>query len=327
MKLSVAASSMKPKAMFDKITIKARIDTADIDTIVLRNYLEQCTEGDELYYKSTAYANFDGCFIEVRGNQLRCKCSICKLWSKGRTGKLDNSRPMTFAMAVRTIRELLLRLCVKMENAVVTYYEIGITMKMRLPADEYISQVKNIMGRVLIEDANYLEDKQKTTRKAKYFRKVLKIYDKTFEAKEKGRRIDANILRIETIYKHQSVCLTELTDNAFLSKIGRIFYKDWSEIEFVRELSAVKGIKISQLEKAREIQRIGVTRYKEHYKKMYLDGKLTKKQWETIRNFARSWPTEREKYVEEVSELEREFKDRLLASYQVGIFTPIRRKV
>lgn len=312
--------------MFDKMTIKATIDTADIDTIVLRNYLEQCTEGDEVYYKSTAYANFDGCFIEVRGNKLRCKCSICKLWSKGRTGKLDNSRPMTFAMAVRTIKELLLRLSVKPENAVVTYYEIGITMKMKLPADEYIKQVKNIMNRVLIEDANYLEDKQKTTRKAKCFRKVLKIYDKSFEAKEKGRRIDSNILRIETIYKRQSVPLTELTDNSFLSKVGRIFYKDWSEIEFEREMSATKGIKMSQLDKAREIQRIGVTRYKERYKKMYLDGALTKKQWETIRNFARSWPTERVKYVEEIGELEREFKDRLLASYQVGIFTPIRIK-
>ena len=102
--------------MFDKLIIKATIDTADIATIVLRNYLEQCTEGDEIYYKSTAYANFDGCFIEVRGNKLRCKCSICKLWSKERTGKLDNSRPMTFAMAVRTIKELLLRLSVNREN-------------------------------------------------------------------------------------------------------------------------------------------------------------------------------------------------------------------
>ena len=54
-------------------------------------------------------------------------------------------------------------------------------------------------------------------------------------------------------------------------------YKDWSEINFVRELSATKGVKMSQLEKAREIQRIGVTRYKERYKKMYQDGALTKK--------------------------------------------------
>lgn len=93
--------------MFDKIIMKATVDPADIDTIVLRNYLEQCTEGDEVFYKSTAYANLDGCFIELRGNRLKCKCSICKLYSKGKTGKLDNSRPMTFAMAVRTIKELL----------------------------------------------------------------------------------------------------------------------------------------------------------------------------------------------------------------------------
>ena len=49
--------------MFDKLIIKATIDTADIATIVLRNYLEQCTEGDEIYYKSTAYANFHTSWI------------------------------------------------------------------------------------------------------------------------------------------------------------------------------------------------------------------------------------------------------------------------
>lgn len=312
--------------MFDKIILKAKINIEDIETIVLRNYLEQCTEGDELFYKSTAYANFDGCFIEVRGDRLRCKCSICKLWSKSRTGKLDNSRPMTFAMAIRTIRELLLRLSVRMEDTVITYYEIGITMKMRLPAEAYIRQVQEASGRTLWNDANYPEFRQKTTEKSKYFRKVLKIYDKSFEAGEKGRNVGSNILRIETVYKHQNVLMTEFTDNFFLSKIGRIFYKDWSEIAFVRDLSATKGVKISQLDKAREIKRIGVTRYKERYKSMYLDGRLTKKQWETIRNFANSWPEERKKYIEEIGELEQEFKDRLLSGYQNGIFTPIRKK-
>lgn len=95
----------------------------------------------------------------------------------------------------------------------------------------------------------------------------------------------------------------------------------------MRELSATKGVKISQLEKAREIHRLGVTRYKERYKRMFLDGKLTKKQWETIRNFAKVWPAEREKYVEEVGKLEKEFKDRLLSNFQIGIFTPVRRKL
>lgn len=313
--------------MYDKIIMKATVDTADIDTIVLRNYLEQCTEGDEVYYKSTSYANFDGCFIELRGSKLKCKCSICKLYSKGKTGKLDNSRPMTFAMAVRTIKELLMRLCVKMENVVVTYYEIGITMKMFHPADRYIRQVLEVSDRILWNDANFPEYRQKTTEKSKYYRKVMKIYDKSFEAESKGRRVGDNILRIETVYRHQSVSMLEFVSNFFLSKMGRIFYKDWSEIRFSRELSAVKGVKISQLEKAREIHRLGVTRYKERYKQMFLEGKLTKKQWETIRNFARSWPFEREKYIEDIGELEQEFKDRLLSNSQIGIFTPIKRNV
>lgn len=307
--------------------MKATVDTADIDTIVLRNYLEQCTEGAEVYYKSTSYANFDGCFIELRGSKLTCKCSICKLYSKGKTGKLDNSRPMTFAMAVRTIKELLMRLCVKMENVVVTYYEIGITMKMSHPADRYIRQVLEVSDRILWNDANFPEYRQKTTEKSKYYRKVMKIYDKSFEAESKGRRVGDNILRIETVYRHQSVSMLEFVSNFFLSKMGRIFYKDWSEIRFSRELSAVKGVKISQLEKAREIHRLGVTRYKERYKQMFLEGKLTKKQWETIRNFARSWPFEREKYIEDIGELEQEFKDRLLSNSQIGIFTPIKRNV
>lgn len=312
--------------MFDKIIFKAKIDTNDIDTIVLKNYLEQCTEGDELYYKSTAYANFDGCFIEIRGDTLKCKCSIHKLYSKGKSGKLDNSRPMTFANASKTIRELLLRLCAKMEDVIVTYYEIGVTMKMSMPADAYIRQVEEAAGRLLWNDANYPEFRQKTTEKSKYFRKVLKIYDKTYEAGEKGRDVGSNILRIETVYKHQAVRLTELLDNIYLNKIGRIFYKDWSEMQFARELQATKGVKLSQLDKAREIQRIGVTRYKERYKAMYQAGKLTKKQWETIRTFANGWQKEKAKYIEEIGTLEMEFKEKLISCFQAGSITPIKKK-
>ena len=313
--------------MFDKIIIKARIDIEDTETIVLRNYLEQCTEGDEIYYKSTAYANFDGCFIELRGDRIKCKCSINKLYSKGKTGKLDNSRPMTFAIAVRTIKELMMRMYVKAETAVVTYYEVGLTMKLSHPADEYIRMVEDVAERTLWNDANFPEMRQKTTEKSKYFRKVLKIYDKTFEAGEKGRNVGANILRIETVYRHQNVPLLELMDNMFLAKIGRIFYKDWNELRFVRELSAIKGVKISQLDKAREINRIGVSRYKERYKKMYTAKKITKKQWETIRTFANNWHEEKVKYVEEIGDLEREFKNKLLACFQIGHITPLKRKM
>lgn len=307
--------------MFDKVIIKACIDVDDIDTIVLRNYLEQCTEGDELFYKSTAYANFDGCFIEVRGNALKCKCSINKLYEKEQSGKLDNSKPMTFRNAVRTINALLNRLCVKPENAVVTYYEVGVTMKMPRPATEYISLCEEVSDRVLWNDANYPVDRQKTTEKSKYYRKVLKIYDKTFEGISKGRKVDHNVLRVETVYRHQQVPLVDLISNDNMTKIGRVFYNDWNAARFVRDVEAV-GVKMSQIEKAREVVRLGVDRYREKYKALYMEGKLTKKQWETIRNFARSWPEEKDKYKEIEREEEKEFREKLLTLYQIGSVTP-----
>ena len=308
--------------MFDKIIIKARIDVDDIDTIVLRNYLEQCTEGDELFYKSTAYANFDGCFVEVRGNQLKCKCSINKLYEKEQSGKLENSKPMTFRNAVRTINNLLNRLCVKIENAVLTYYEVGVTMKMPRPATEYISLCEEVSDRVLWNDANYPVDRQKTTEKSKYYRKILKIYDKTFEGVSKGRKVDHNVLRVESVYRHQQIPLLELISNETMAKIGRVFYNDWCSVRFVRDVEPCGGVKMSQIDKARELLRLGIDRYREKYKNLYLEGKLTKKQWETIRNFARSWPEEKEKYKEIEREEEKEFREKLLTLYQIGSVTP-----
>ena len=217
--------------MFDKVIIKARIDIDDIDTIVLRNYLEQCTEGDELFYKSTAYANFDGCFIEVRGDALKCKCSINKLYEKEQSGKLDNSKPMTFRNAVRTINALLCKLCVKPENAVVTYYEVGVTMVMPRPATEYISLAEEVSGRVLWNDANFPVDRQKTTEKSKYFRKVLKIYDKTFEGESKGRKVGKNILRVESVYRHQQIQLLDLISTETMAKIGRTNAADYLDAD------------------------------------------------------------------------------------------------
>ena len=311
--------------MFDKVIIKAKIDVNDIDTIVLRNYLEQCTEGDELFYKSTAYANFDGCFIEVRGNSLKCKCSINKLYEKEQSGKLDNSKPMTFRNAVRTINTLLSRLCVKAENAVVSYYEVGVTMVMPRPATEYIALVEEAADRVMWNDANYPVDRQKTSEKSKYYRKVLKIYDKTFEGISKGRKVGNNILRVESVYRHQSVPLLELIAPETMSKIGRVFYNDWCSVRFVRDVEPCGGVKMSQIDKARELLRLGVDRYREKYKALFLEGKLTKKQWETIRNFARSWPDEASKYKEVEREEEKEFREKLLNLYQIGSVVPFKR--
>lgn len=308
--------------MLDKVIIKATVDVEDIPTIVLKNYLEECSEGDEVFYRSTAYANFDGCHIEVRGNQLKCRCSICKLWSKEHTGKLENSRPMTMANAVRTINTLLLRLMVKPEDAWVTYYEIGLTMKMSRPADEYINEVLNIKERTMWNDANYPENQQKTTEKSKYYRKIMKIYNKTHEAEEKKRTgVEKNVLRIETIYRHQKVALVELMSSMYLRKMARIFWDDWTQLRFRRNIRPKEGVRLGQIERAKEIFEIGKEAYLRKYRKEYTDGLLTKKRWETIRTFAKNWETNKELFVETQTEYEKEYLDRILRGYQIGIVT------
>ena len=83
---------------------------------------------------------------------------------------------------------------------------------------------------------------------------------------------------------------------------------------------------MSQIDKARELLRLGVDRYREKYKALYMEGKLTKKQWETIRNFARSWPDEADKYKQIEREKEKEFKEKLLKLYQVGSVVPFSKK-
>lgn len=308
--------------MLDKVTIKGKIAIEDVPTVVLKNYLEECTQGDEVFYKSTAYANFDGCHIEIRGTQIKCRCSICKLWSKEHTGKLENSKPMTMANAVRTINSLLLRLMLRPEDAWVTYYEIGLTMKMERPADEYINEVLDIKERTMWNDANYPVNQQKTTEKSKHFRKIMKIYNKTHEAEEKKRvGVEKNVLRIETIYRHQKVALVELMSSMYLRKMARIFWDDWTQLRFRRDIRPKDGVRLGQIERAKEIFEIGEEEYLRKYRKEYTDGLLTKKRWETIRTFAKNWETNKELFVETQTEYEKEYLDRILRGYQIGIVT------
>jgi hypothetical protein len=200
-------------------------------------------------------------------------------------------------------------------------------MKMPRPATEYISLCEDAAGRVMWNDANYPVDRQKTTEKSKYYRKVLKIYDKTFEGVSKGRKVDNNVLRVETVYKHQQVPILELLSNETMAKIGRVFYNDWTAARFVRDIEPCGGVKMSQIDKARELLRLGVDRYREKYKAMYQEGKLTKKQWETIRNFASSWHHEKDRYKEIERDEEREFKEKLLNLYQIGSVVPFKKNL
>jgi hypothetical protein len=226
---------------------------------------------------------------------------------------------MTFANATHTIRELLLRLCLKEENAVVTYYEVGLTMKMDNGPEQYIRLVEEGAGRTMWNDPNYPEMRQKVTEKSKFYRKILKMYDKTFEATDKGRKdVERNILRIETVYKRQAVPLTDLLSEDFQHQIGRIFYTDWSKLRFKRTLKAGKGVRMQEWQRAQEIHDKGVERYLDEYKGKFLSGAITKKQWETMRTYAHAWKDMKQRFEEEITPEEAEYQEKILRFYQVG---------
>ena len=84
---------------------------------------------------------------------------------------------------------------------------------------EYIKRVMSTDdAREMYSDADYKKDRQKTTEKDKDKRKVLKIYDKSFEYRQKGKAVDDNILRLETVYRRQKIPQTSF------SGIGIIYH-------------------------------------------------------------------------------------------------------
>jgi hypothetical protein len=307
--------------MLDRVAIVGTVRVEDIDTIVLMNYLEECSEGDEVYYRSTQYSNLSGLWIEIRGTTMKAKFSVNKQFCKARKGRLDNSTPITMAMAARTIREILMRLCLRVEDAKVTYYEIGLTMRMEKTPDTYIRMAEEAAGqRTMWNDPNYPEFRQKVTEKSKYHRKILKMYDKTYEATEKGRDVAEHVLRIETVYKRQSVMMSDVLDPIWQAHVARVFYEDWSHVRFARSIKAGKGVKLSQWDRAREIYEIGQKKYLAKYRDEFLRGGITKKQWETMRTFAKNWDHERQHFEEVISDEEAEYQEKLTKFYQVGKF-------
>ncbi len=306
--------------MFDKMIFRAKIKESVVHIVVEYFHLQQCMKGNVIFYESSAYGNFDALFIRIRGRTIQVKCSIHKLYEKMRSGKLDNSHTYRISEAVGMIRNLFDTLCVNIEDVKVTYFEIGLNMQMERDPLEYIEMMQTIgdEAKEFFNDANFQKNRQRTTEKSRTKKKVFKVYDKTFEATDKRRDAEPNILRLETVYKRQEVKLSEFLDQFFKNKLANRFWQDWSAVHFKRDLQAEKGMKKSQLEKAEEIIRLGIGPYLDKNKKAFKERRITKKQWETIRNFARAWPSLKIHFLSPPTAGELEYKEKLLREFQIG---------
>lgn len=305
--------------MIDRIELKKMVD---IETqgaeIIDRNKLERCQRGDRLYWQSNEWGRFSGCCVKLEeSGLLSVKVSLHKVWQQKQDGHLDNSRRMRLADVPDAVRVLQGLVGVDLSDAVVHYFEIGCNLRMERDPSEYIAEVVTVdaeKGRkVLYMDANFEEQRQKTSIKSKDMRKVLKIYDKSHEAADRGRDdVEPGVLRVETIYKRQKIPLKELVEN--LRAYAIRFEKDWLACQFKADLEADPGCRVSQIEKARDIMRAdSIEDYLERERQNYLLRRITKKQWETVRVFARAWPHEKHHYRWVASAYDVEYKKKLKA--------------
>ena len=308
--------------MFDKMIFTATLSRKQVCKIVKDLHLIPCSKGDKTYWSSSNYALLDGrhAVIDSSGH-LKLSCSIHKLYEQAMTGALDNSRECRMSDALSVISALFDSeggLDIPLDKLHVRYMEIGLSFVMAHNPLDYIRQMISVgedKAREMFIDYHYERDRMKITAKTRNVRKCLKVYDKTFEAADKDRTVDDNTLRVETQYRRMNMRLDQLLTPETLDKFLFQFYQDWSSVTWVRDVTAVKGVKASQLAKAAELLTIGEDAYLERHRREWKAGALSDKAWRTYREFAANWSSLRSMFRSERGPLEAEYDDKFMIYY------------
>ena len=295
--------------------------------IAERNRLQSCTEGEAAYFQSTQKARIEGVFIKVKDNKVQIKCSLHKLYYKTVFGTLDNSGMFTIDNARKALDTLFEITGIDKERAKITYFEIGLNIPTECEPLQYIELAQSIstgklkqLQKEMFNDANYKKHRQKTTEKHKSIKKVFKIYDKGFENADRTRTepTGENILRIETMYRRQNISVPDFFNTKNISRLTHTFYKDWANVEFVRTITADKGVRQSEISNAKNVLSLGRETYLAQSKQELNNGTLTEKQYRTIREFIRDWDNNKHKYRMLPSKHETEYKEKLLHWFNVS---------
>jgi hypothetical protein len=215
---------------------------------------------------------------------------------------------------------------IEKEREKVTYFEIGLNLPTKYEAVEYIRPIKSITSgktaseKILFEDANFEDNRQKTTRKTKTIKKVFKVYDKEFENAKRRREppTGKHILRIETMYRRQNISVTDFFNSTNIERLLSVFYSDWSNVEFTRKITAEKGTRKSEISNAEKVILLGAENYLKEAKADFAGGKMTAKQYRTIREFCRNWNGNKHKYKMLPSKYEQEYRRILSERFNIA---------
>ena len=307
--------------MFDKMIFNVRLRSPDQTRRVIEaEHLQWCTEGTRGWWQSSALENLTGISVKIVESRMQVKCSLHKQFTRILGGRLDNTGRFTLSEARATACALFGRWDTDVGDARLTHFEIGLNLPMsRAPTDYIALAVSVCRGREMFCDANFEKHRQKTTLKGRTVKKYFKLYDKSHEAKQKHRPCAPCVLRAETVYRRQDVPMDVFLSPAYSGRVADTFYRDWAGMVFARRVSGEKGVKVSQLERAARIMEVGAERYAREAYEEWKAGRLTDKQYRTMREFARDWEKTSRLYALEPDPLEVEYRSALHAEFAEAV--------
>lgn len=303
--------------MFDQTTFKVEL-SSDEEALILAelNKLQKCSEGETIFFMSSQWGRFEGVFVKIKDRKVKIECSLHKQYYKEVFGRLDNSGQFTISNARMIINVLFDSIGIDQERAKITSFEIGLNIPTDEEPQKYIEAIRTIgrdnKKKEQFIDANFKKNTQKTTEKSKNIKKVFKVYDKGFQMdNSKSKSMSEKILRIETIYKRQSIMLLDFFSQKNIDRITKRFYMDWASVEFKRTISVEKGIKPSQKDKAGKILKLGRAGYLEEINEGLKKGIISKREYRTTREFIRDWDKNSNRYKLKPSKEETEYRKKL----------------
>lgn len=315
--------------MFDKITIRARVSDEECQHLADLHRLQAWINSSNsvVDYRSTQHANITGIQVKIIRNTVTLTTSLHKYWNRNNYGRLRNDNMFTISEARAAFEMLLFENGLMPDKVKVVMFEIGINLNVSYNPLTFIELVQfiGITDKLLFVDANYKVNRQRTTVKYRDIRKYYKIYDKGWEMEEKKRgaatneaRTAPNILRIETVYRRHS----ERADKFFtvnnVKRLAQRFYVDWKDLFFFREVRAYKGARKSEELRAGIIVNIGGEEYLKRSKAEFEAGKLTAKQYRTIREFIRDYEEDSKRFKTLISPQEKEYNKLLFSSFDIS---------
>lgn len=351
--------------MFDKITIRAKVSNDECVHLAQIHHLQSWTNerGTQVDYRSSDnYKKFTGISVKIQNNTVTLSTSLHKYWNDQNFGQLRNDNIFTISEAKAAFEMLLFENGLLARKTKVVMFEIGLNMPVSYDPITFIELVRYLPrkndikeNKIMFIDANYKINRQKTSEKHKDIRRYFKIYDKTWEMKEKKRTTtkepltpkgeqenpsaslvplergqkevrgkeqevrgkEKNILRIETVYRRKNERSDKFFTDENINRLVKNFWVDWKDLFFFRTVRAYKGARKSEVERASIIVNTGTEAYLEQTKRDLETKKITAKQYRTIREFIRDYEANSHRYKTIVSEQEKEYNSLLFKIYDI----------